>query len=98
MRMTIVAAAVSSALLGAAVAQADPAMTKDQFSAADADRDGLITLAEAKTGAPTLAAHFKTVDANSDGRISEEELSTYDKTRDKSMDADQPARTPPPDK
>jgi Ca2+-binding EF-hand superfamily protein len=94
MRMTTLATVVSSVLLGAAVAQAgDTKITQEQFSKADKDRDGAVTLAEAKTGMPTLADHFAAVDSNGDGKVSADELNAYNK----SMEADQATR-PPTDK
>jgi Ca2+-binding EF-hand superfamily protein len=98
MRMTTLATVVSSVLLSAAVAQAgDTKITQEQFKAADKDRDGSITLAEAQTGMPTLAANFTSVDANGDGKVSADELKAYTKAGDKSMESDE-ARTPPTDK
>ena len=98
MRMTTLATVVSSVLLSAAVAQAgDTKVTQEQFSAADKDRDGAITLAEAQTGMPTLAAEFSSVDSNGDGKVSADELNSYTKAGDKSMEADE-AATPPTDK
>jgi hypothetical protein len=93
MRMTTtLTAAVSSVLLGAAVAQAgDTKITQEQFSAADKDRDGALTLAEAQAGTPTLAAHFSSVDANGDAKVSTDELNAYNK---KAMEADEATRTP----
>src|SRR5262245_2045005 len=98
MRMTTLATVVSTVLLGAAVAQAgDTKVTKDQFSAADKDRDGAISLAEAQAGIPSLAASFATADANGDGKVSMSELDAYSKGSDKSMEADQGTTTPPKD-
>ena len=95
MRMTILTTAVSSVLLGAAVAQADSSITQEKFSAADKNRDGSITLAEAQTGMPALVPSFTSVDSNQDGKVSADELSAYDKSRDKSsMEADQATTTP----
>jgi len=93
MRITKLATVVSSVLLGAAVAHAgDTKITEEQFTAADKDRDGSITLTEAQADMPTLAAKFSTVDSNSDGKVSMDELKAH-----KSMEADE-ATTPPSDK
>jgi len=98
MRLTTLTTVVASVVLGAAVAQAgEPKathekITQEQFKAADQDRDGSLTLAEAKAGTPTLAAEFSSVDTNKDGKVSADELKAYN--GGKSMDADQPA-TPP---
>jgi Ca2+-binding EF-hand superfamily protein len=95
MRITTLATVVSSLLLGAAVAQAgDTKITQDQFTAADKDRDGSITLAEAQSGMPTLAAKFSSVDANGDGKVSVDELNAYNS---KAMEADE-TTAPPTDK
>ena len=91
MRMTKLAAVVSSVLLGAGMAHAgDTAISQDKFKAADADGDGSISVSEAKASLPTLSANFTAVDVNGDGKVSADELSTYNK----SMEADQ-AQTPP---
>lgn len=98
MRATTLATVVSSILLGGAVAQAgDTKMTQEQFTAADKDRDGSITLTEAQAGMPKLAEKFSSVDANSDGKVSADELNAHYKSHDKSMEADE-AATPPTDK
>jgi len=63
MRSTLLATVVSSLLLGAAVQAGDYKMTKEQFTAADKDRDGALTLAEAQAGAPKLAEKFASTNA-----------------------------------
>lgn len=98
MRMTKLTAVVSSVLFGAALAHAgDNKITQEQFTAADTDRDGSLTLAEAQTGIPMLAEKFASVDANGDGKVSSDELKTHYKGHDKSMEADE-AASPPTDK
>jgi len=95
MRMIKLATVVSTLLLGAAAAQAgDYKMTKEQFTAADTDRDGSLTLAEAQAGAPKLAEKFAKLDADSDGKLSAAEFDAHSKAGDKSMESDQPT-TPP---
>ena len=50
MRVTKLVTVVSSILLGAAAAHAgDSKVTEEQFTAADKDRDGSISLTEAQT-------------------------------------------------
>ena len=94
MRVTKLATVVSSILLGAAMAQAgESKITQEQFKAADKDRDGALTLAEAK-GMPTLEAKFASVDTNGDGKVSAEEFNAFNKS-DKSMESDQATTTPP---
>jgi Ca2+-binding EF-hand superfamily protein len=98
MRKLTLASVVSTALLGAAAAQAGgDKMSQEKITAADTDRDGSITLAEAQAGLPTLAQNFAAVDADSDGKISAAELEAYRKSHDKSMEADE-TTTPPTDK
>jgi Ca2+-binding EF-hand superfamily protein len=88
MRMTAIAAMVSTLLIGAAAQAGDYGkMTKEQFTAADKDRDGALTLAEAQAGAPKIAEKFSSLDTNSDGKLSAAE---FDAHADKSMEADQP--------
>ena len=95
MRKTVMATVISSVLLGAAAAHAgDYKMTKEQFTAADADRDGSLTLAEAQAGAPKLAEKFAKLDADSDGKLSAAEFDAHSKAGDKSMEADE--QTTPP--
>jgi Ca2+-binding EF-hand superfamily protein len=92
MRVTKLITVFSTAMLGAAVAQAgDTKITQDQFTAADKDRDGSITLTEAQTGMPTVVEKFSSVDTNADGKLSMDELKAH-----KSMEADE-ATTPATD-
>ena len=94
MRMTKLATIISSVLLAASMAHAgDSKITQEQFTAADKDKDGAITLAEATTSLPTLASKFTSVDSNGDGKVSSDELNAYSK----SMEADE-ATAPPTDK
>ena len=47
------------------------------FRRADADGDGALTRAEAAEGLPRLAAKFDLLDANRDGRLTQDELRRY---------------------
>ncbi|WP_454832813.1 hypothetical protein [Pseudoxanthomonas wuyuanensis] len=47
---------------------------QDRLKAADANDDGLIDRAEAEAKLPRLAKHFDKLDANSDGKLSPEEM------------------------
>jgi Ca2+-binding EF-hand superfamily protein len=96
MRMTKLATVVSVLMLGAAAQAGDYKMTKEQFTAADKDRDGSLTLAEAQASAPKFAEKFAKIDANGDGKVSVDELNAHTKAGDKSMESDQ-ATTPPSD-
>ena len=94
MRKIALATVASTLLLGAAAAQAgDPKDKQDQFKAADQDRDGSLTLTEAQTSMPKLAADFAAVDTNGDSKVSQDELDAYTKSH-KSMEADE-TTTPP---
>jgi Ca2+-binding EF-hand superfamily protein len=97
MRMTKLATVISFVLIGAAAQAGDYKMTKEQFTAADTDRDGSLTLAEAQASAPKFAEKFAKVDANGDGKVSVDELNAHGKSGDKSMESDE-ATTPPTDK
>lgn len=46
----------------------------DRLKAADTNKDGLISKAEAEKSMPHLAAHFDQIDTNKDGQLSPEEL------------------------
>jgi Ca2+-binding EF-hand superfamily protein len=47
----------------------------ERFQAADQDGDGALTRAEAETGGISkIANHFERLDANSDGKVSPEEV------------------------
>ena len=95
MRMTRLATVVSTLLLASAAAHAgDDKMHKEKWTAADKDRDGQLTLAEAQAGMPTLAASFASVDTNGDGKVSADEWRSLKASGDKSMEADE-AKTPP---
>ena len=96
MRKTTLAMFVSSVLLGAAAQAGDPKWTQEQFTAADKDMDGSITLSEATAGMPKLAEKFASVDTNGDGKVSADELNAYKKSGDKSMESDE-ATAPPKD-
>ena len=47
------------------------------FRRADADGDGALTRAEAAEGLPRVAAKFDLLDANRDGRLTQDELRRY---------------------
>jgi Ca2+-binding EF-hand superfamily protein len=47
---------------------------RDRWTAADADGDGALDLAEAQTGMPKLAEHFSSFDANNDGKVTQQEM------------------------
>lgn len=59
-----------------------PSGFAEQFAAGDADRDGVLTRAEAGSRLPRVAANFDAIDTDRDGRISREELRAWiDKRR-----------------
>ena len=53
----------------------------ERFRAADADRNGLISRAEAARGLPQVASRFDAIDANRDGSLSVDELRAYERSR-----------------
>lgn len=73
---------------------------RQSFESADANRDGALTLSEAQGGLPAIAAQFTAIDSNGDNKLSLDEMQAHRKAQrpsgDSSMEADQPARTPPP--
>ena len=52
-----------------------------KFKAADKDSDGALTKEEAQAGLPHLAKNFDQIDANHDGKITEDEIRAYMKAR-----------------
>ena len=52
-----------------------------KFKAADKDGDGALTKEEAQAGMPHLAKNFDQIDANHDGKITEDEIRAYMKAR-----------------
>ena len=79
----IVLAALALATGGVALAQQSapagerPSMRQrmeDRVKAADTDKDGLISRAEAEKGMPRLFAHFDQSDTNKDGKLSSDEF------------------------
>lgn len=52
----------------------------ERFKKADTDNDGSLTKEEATAGKlPMVAAHFDLIDANKDGKVTEEELKAFGK-------------------
>ena len=52
-----------------------------KFKAADKDGDGALTKEEAQAGMPRLAKNFDQIDANHDGKVTEDEIRAYMKAR-----------------
>jgi Ca2+-binding EF-hand superfamily protein len=50
---------------------------QERFRGADKDGDGALSKAEAEAGMPRLAKHFDAIDANKDGKLSQDELRAY---------------------
>jgi Ca2+-binding EF-hand superfamily protein len=50
---------------------------QEQFRQADKDGDGSLSKPEAEAGMPRLAKDFDAIDANKDGKITQEELRAY---------------------
>ena len=53
------------------------AKATDSFRHADTDGDGVISRAEAEKNAPRLAKKFDQIDADKDGRLTQDEMSAY---------------------
>jgi len=49
----------------------------ERFAAADQDKDGWITRAEADAGMPFVARHFDQIDTQSKGRLSRDDIVAY---------------------
>ena len=57
------------------------AKAAERFRHADTDGDGAISRAEAERHAPRLAKRFDQIDANKDGKLTQEELRAYRESR-----------------
>ncbi len=70
------AGAIMIAGSGAAHAQsaAQISMMESRFAAADKDKDGKLTLAEAQAGMPRVAANFSKIDRAGKGYVTIEEI------------------------
>jgi hypothetical protein len=75
---------VSTILLGAVAAQAQPAGDMDDvltstedWAEADTNEDGTLSQAELNRAEPRLAAYFREIDADDDQRISRDELASW---------------------
>ncbi len=70
------AGAIMIAGPGAAHAQsaAQISMMESRFAAADKDKDGKLTLAEAQAGMPRVAANFSKIDRAGKGYVTIEEI------------------------
>jgi len=53
------------------------AKLNERFGAADQDKDGWITRAEADAGMPFVARHFDQIDTQSKGRLSRDDIVAY---------------------
>lgn len=49
----------------------------ERFGAADRDKDGWITRAEADAGMPFVARHFDQIDTQAKGRLSQDDIVAY---------------------
>lgn len=52
-------------------------MLEQKFSAADANRDGKLTLAEAQAGMPRIAQHFDEIDTSHQGYITLDQIESF---------------------
>ena len=70
---------------------------QQEFKAADTNRDGALTLAEAQGGMPMLSSHFSTIDTDKDGKVTTKEMAVHHASMhgaaNSSMDADTSTRS-----
>lgn len=92
MLRTTVAAVISSLLLGAVAAQADPWVK----GGADLDGDGYLSQTELAQAAPTLSAHFSAMDADNDQKLTRNEFRSWHDLLKASMKADLDTTPPAP--
>ena len=52
-------------------------MLQQKFEAADTNRDGKLTLAEAQAGMPRIAQHFNEIDTNHQGYITLDQIKSF---------------------
>lgn len=79
----LVATMLFALSLGAARAQGASrieqfqARLDERFGAADQDKDGWVTRAEAEAGMPFVARHFDQIDTQGKGRLSKDDIVAY---------------------
>jgi Ca2+-binding EF-hand superfamily protein len=76
----LIAALLFVAGPGCAFGAGKRATLGEEFKAADADRNDLLSRAEAERTAPRLAKAFDAIDANRDGQIGPEEIRVWRRT------------------
>jgi hypothetical protein len=81
----------ATASAGAGEQRSDQALlSTEHWTQADANGDGYLSQTELTTAAPTLSASFSAMDANSDQKLTRDELHSWHQSqRGSSMDADQ---------
>ena len=81
----------ATASAGAGEQRSDQALlSTEHWTQADANGDGYLSQTELTTAAPTLSASFSAMDANSDQKLTRDELQSWHQSqRGSSMDADQ---------
>ena len=62
------------------------AKAEERWKAADTDADGAISRAEAEASMPQMAQRFETFDANSDGKVSRDEMHNFRMKKKKQRD------------
>ena len=68
---------------------------EQRFTKANATHDGHLTLAQAKTGYPTVAKHFTEIDAAKKGYVTAEQIRAWEKAERELHHAAKPAAVPP---
>lgn len=81
----------ATAAAGAGEQRSDQALlSTEHWTQADANGDGYLSQTELTTAAPTLSASYSAMDANSDQKLTRDELQAWHQSqRGSSMDADQ---------
>lgn len=81
----------ATASAGAGEQRSDQALlSTEHWTQADANGDGYLSQTELTTAAPTLSASFSAMDANSDQKLTRDELQSWHQSqRGSSMDADE---------
>lgn len=93
MRKTTLAAVISSMLLGAVAAHAEPWISRG----ADTDGDGLLSQAELKQIAPTLSSSFNAMDIDNDRKVTRAEFTAWHESLKARMGADDATSEAAPD-
>jgi hypothetical protein len=110
MRKHTIFIAVTSILLGAATAQADPTTaapmgdkgssemslgSTSHWAKADTNGDGILSQTELTAAAPNLSTSFTTMDANGDQKLTQDEFKAWHKSHHAADPAKDPSSSKP---